>query len=438
MEQIKYTDLKETLYHEKLENGLEVYLLPKHNFFKTYAVFATRYGSVDHMFRPLGSNKLISVPAGIAHFLEHKMFEDAAGKNIFNEFAKLGADANAYTSYNMTAYLFSTTNEVTKPLHLLLDYVQEPYFTEDNVIKEQGIIEQELLMYLDDPSDRLHLGFMKNIFFKNEIKTDVGGTVRSIKQITSDLLYTCYHTFYHPSNMVMFVIGNFDVEHILEEIKANQGKKEFPVASPIKRKYHTENEIVKRAYKEIQMSISSPRVAFGVKFPAFDLSSDEIVKKELAVSILIDEFFGKGSLNYEEMLEQKIINSSFKVATVLENNYGYFVAKTETEDVDRFIQYMKSKLLSMKETHFSQENFLRHKKVVIGDFIRRLNSVEFIANTYIDYYMRDFDLLKVLSILEHLTLDDVLDTLTLFKEEAMSAFVIKPKKKGSRKSNSVT
>lgn len=103
MEQIKYTDLKETLYHEKLENGLEVYLLPKHNFFKTYAVFATRYGSVDHMFRPLGSNKLISVPAGIAHFLEHKMFEDAAGKNIFNEFAKLGADANAYTSYNMKA-----------------------------------------------------------------------------------------------------------------------------------------------------------------------------------------------------------------------------------------------------------------------------------------------------------------------------------------------
>jgi predicted Zn-dependent peptidase len=428
VEQINYTELKETLYHETLPNGLHVYLLPKPNFNKTYAVFATRYGSIDNMFRPLGSSKMIKVPSGIAHFLEHKMFEDEGGRNIFNEFAKMGADANAYTSYNMTAYLFSTTNGINQPLNLLLDYVQEPYFTEENVLKEQGIIEQELLMYLDDPNDRLSLGLMKNMFHKNEIKTDVGGTVRSIKRITNELLYTCYETFYHPSNMVLFVIGNFDINETLNTIKTNQASKTFPIASPIKRKYHTEDNKVRKTYGEIHMSIASPRVALGVKFPAFQLSAEDIVKKELAVSILIDEYFGKSSRNYEEMLEQKLINSSFKIATVLENNYGYFVAKTETEQVDAFIAYVKEKLLNLKHMKLAQEDFIRHKKVVIGDFVRRLNSVEFIANTYIDYYMRDFDLLKVLGILESLTLQDVLDTRVLFEEAAMSTFVIKPKK----------
>ena len=228
--------------------------------------------------------------------------------------------------------------------------------------------------------------------------------------------------------MVLFVIGNFDIDETLETVKANQAKKSFPTLGITKRKYHFEDHIVHRKHKEIYMSVSAPRVAVGVKYPSFNLSGEEVVKKELAVSILMEEHFGKSSKNYEEMLEKKLINSSYRIATILENHYGYFVVKAETTKVDEFIGYVKGKLLSLKDDVMDEASFKRHKKVVIGEFMRRLNSVEFIANTFIDYLMRDFDLLKVLGVLERITLEDVLEAQSLFVEEAMSTFVIYPKK----------
>jgi len=427
MDCIRYPDLKETIHTETLENGLRVYMLPKHNINKTYVVFSTHYGSNDNEFVPIFQKKRIKVPEGIAHFLEHKMFDQASGLDVFNEFARMGADANAYTSNGLTAYLFSTTNDVIEPLHLLLDYVQSPYFTEESVMKEQGIIEQELLMYLDDPGEQLHLGLVRNMFKKNEIRIDVGGTVRSIRKITKDLLYTCYETFYHPSNMMLFVVGNFDLEKIMDAIRDNQTKKNFVKAPPVQRKYHLEDAIVHTAHKEKKMSVVAPRLAIGVKYPPLSGSPEEIVKMDLAVSILMEEHFGKSSANYEHLLEKKWVNSSYSIASVVESHYGFFILKAETSHVEELSAFLKEKLVLLADSTMSAENFERHKRVIIGDFMRRLNSVEFIANTFVDYMIRGFDLFHVLPLLERLRLEDVLEARKLFNEESIATFVIRPK-----------
>src|SRR5690606_13607321 len=206
MEKIHFPQLDEQLYYEKLDNGLDVYLLPKTGFYKTYATFTTKYGSIDNHFVPLGKEEYVKVPDGIAHFLEHKLFEKEDG-DVFQKFSRQGASANAFTSFTRTAYLFSSTSHVEKNLETLLDFVQEPYFTDQTVEKEKGIIAQEIRMYDDNPDWRLYFGMIKNLYEKHPVRIDIAGTVESISAITKDMLYTCYNTFYHPSNMVLFIVG---------------------------------------------------------------------------------------------------------------------------------------------------------------------------------------------------------------------------------------
>ena len=208
MEKIYYQTLKETLFHEKLEKGLEVYLLPKIGFEKTYGLFSTRFGSIDTTFVPLGQKEMIKVEDGIAHFLEHKMFDMENG-DAADEFAKLGASSNAFTSSSRTAYLFSTTTNENDCVELLLDFVQSLNITDESVEKEKGIICQEIKMYDDDPISKVFLNSLKCMYNLCPVRIDVAGTVESINKINKEPLYNCYNTFYHPSNMVLAVCGNF-------------------------------------------------------------------------------------------------------------------------------------------------------------------------------------------------------------------------------------
>lgn len=226
MEKITFEQLQEELYYEKLANGLDVYILPKRGFNKTYATFTTKYGSVDNHFIPLGKEEFVKVPDGIAHFLEHKLFEKEDG-DVFQQFSRQGASANAFTSFTRTAYLFSSTSNVELNLETLMDFVQEPYFTEKTVEKEKGIIGQEITMYDDNPDWRLYFGLIENLYQNHPVKIDIAGTIDSISHITKDMLYECYNTFYHPSNMLLFVVGPVDVEKIMNQIKENQAKKPF-------------------------------------------------------------------------------------------------------------------------------------------------------------------------------------------------------------------
>lgn len=230
MEQIHYDRLQETIYHEVMDNGLQVYVLPKPTFKKTYATFATKYGSVDNHFHVAGGEET-TVPDGIAHFLEHKMFEEPEG-DIFATFASNGASANAFTSFDQTVYLFSATENIETNLSTLVDFVQRPYFTDENVEKEKGIIGQEINMYADNPDWRVYFGLIEAMYSKHPVRIDIAGTVESISTITKETLYTCYNAFYHPSNMLLFVVGGVDPEKVFSLIRANQKVK--PTASRVK------------------------------------------------------------------------------------------------------------------------------------------------------------------------------------------------------------
>jgi predicted Zn-dependent peptidase len=226
MDTQRFSQLDETLYFETLDNGLKVYILPKQGFNKTFVTFTTKYGSVDNEFVPLGKNEFVRVPDGIAHFLEHKMFEKEDG-DVFQQFSRQGASANAFTSFNRTAYLFSSTDQVMKNLETLVDMVQTPYFTEQMVEKEKGIIGQEIMMYNDNPDWRLYYGVIENLYKNHPVKIDIAGTVESIAKITAEQLYECYRTFYHPSNMLLLAVGNVSPEEVISFLKKKPGEEKI-------------------------------------------------------------------------------------------------------------------------------------------------------------------------------------------------------------------
>src|SRR5574342_730560 len=234
-----FDQLDETLHYEECENGLKVYVLEKKGFNKTFATFTTHYGSVDNHFKPLGKQENVKVPDGIAHFLEHKLFEKEQG-DVFQQFSKQGASANAFTSFTRTAYLFSSTSNFENNLETLIDFVQEPYFSEKTVEKEKGIIGQEITMYDDNPDWRLYFGLIQNMYKNHPVSIDIAGTIESISHITKDMLYECYETFYHPSNMLLFVVGPISPDETMGMIKGNQSKKEYKNKPEIKRKFDEE------------------------------------------------------------------------------------------------------------------------------------------------------------------------------------------------------
>lgn len=205
MNAVIYKKLGETIYHEKLVNGLEIFILPKKGFHKTFATFTTKYGSIDNKFLLPEKKCITQVPDGIAHFLEHKMFESEKG-DVYHTFAKQGAFANAFTSFSRTAYTLSATFNINENLTTLLNFVQDPYFSDETVEKEKGIIEQEIKMYDDNPDWRARFGILANMYKSHPVKIDIAGTVNSINQITKEDLYACYNTFYHPNNMLFFLL----------------------------------------------------------------------------------------------------------------------------------------------------------------------------------------------------------------------------------------
>src|SRR3954451_10353295 len=277
MEKIEFNQLQEELYHEKLDNGLDVYILPKKGFNKTYATFTTNYGSIDNHFKPLNETEFLKVPDGIAHFLEHKLFEKEDG-DVFQQFSKQGASANAFTSFTRTAYLFSCTSNFEENLETLVDFVQEPYFSEKTVEKEKGIIGQEITMYDDNPDWRLYFGTIQNMYKNHPVKIDIAGTIESISHITKDCLYECYNTFYHPSNMLLFIVGPVDPDAFMSQVKQNQAKKEYKDMPEIKRKFESEPPQAAEKKQVLEMNVQTSKCLLGIKALHVDQTGDELLK----------------------------------------------------------------------------------------------------------------------------------------------------------------
>lgn len=227
MQQLYNERIDEKMLLQELDNGLKVYIMPKRGYTKQFAIFATHFGSNDSKFIAPGDTDVTEVPDGVAHFLEHKMFEEEEG-SIFEQFSKLGASANAYTNFTTTAYLFASTENFYENLKLLVKFVQNPYFTDENVEKEKGIIAQEIRMYQDDPNWKVYFNALEALYHVHPVRKDIAGTIESISQINKEILYKCYYTFYHPENMVLFAVGDIDIDKTLDIIKENmrQDKKQ--------------------------------------------------------------------------------------------------------------------------------------------------------------------------------------------------------------------
>ncbi|WP_440706486.1 EF-P 5-aminopentanol modification-associated protein YfmH [Heyndrickxia oleronia] len=417
MKKIAFDQLKETLYHEKMENGLNVYILPKQGFSKTFATFTTKYGSIDNDFVPLNSTEFNHVPDGIAHFLEHKLFEKEDG-DVFQQFSKQGASANAFTTFNRTAYLFSSTSNVEKNLETLIDMVQSPYFTEKTVEKEKGIIGQEITMYDDNPDWRLYFGVIENMYQHHPVKIDIAGTIESISHITDQLLYECYNTFYHPSNMLLFVVGPVDPDQIMNLIRDNQNKKDYKDMSEIKRRFEDEPSKVAEKKKVLQMNVQTPKCLVGVKACDVAQSGKEMLKNELTINLLLDILFGKSSKSYYDLYNEGLIDETFSYDYTQEEGFGFSMVGGDTEKPDELSERIQSIMMEAKSgKYLTEESLERTKKKKIGGFLRQLNSPDYIANQFTRYSFNEMNLFDVVPTLEEITYNDLKKSAEQFFEE---------------------
>ncbi|USK57077.1 insulinase family protein [Cytobacillus solani] len=427
MEKIIFDQLQEELYYEKLNNGLDVYILPKHGFNKTYATFTTKYGSIDNHFLPPGKEDFVKVPDGIAHFLEHKLFEKEDG-DVFQQFSKQGASANAFTSFTRTAYLFSSTSNVEKNLETLIDFVQAPYFTEKTVEKEKGIIGQEITMYDDNPDWRLYFGLIQNMYKNHPVKIDITGTIESISHITKDMLYECYKTFYHPSNMLLFIVGPVNQDQMMKMVRDNQDRKDYKELPEIKRKFEEEPVAVAEKKLVLEMNVQTSKCLVGIKAPNANQSGKEMLKKELSLNVMLDILFGKSSDHYSSLYNEGLIDETFSFDYTEEKGFGFAMVGGDTSDPDRLADTIKRILLEAKGT-ISDESLERTKKKKIGAFLRAVNSPEYIANQFTRYAFNDMDLFEVVPTLEGITIADIERAADeLISEEQFTVCLVVPKK----------
>ncbi|UNL83805.1 EF-P 5-aminopentanol modification-associated protein YfmH [Priestia koreensis] len=406
MEKIPFTQLKEELYHEKMDNGLRVYILPKPEFNKTFATFTTNYGSIDNQFVPLMQEDMIRVPDGVAHFLEHKLFEKEDG-DVFQDFSKQGASANAFTSFTRTAYLFSCTSNFEQNLDTLMDFVQTPYFSEKTVEKEKGIIGQEITMYDDNPDWRLYFGTIENMYHNHPVKIDIAGTIDSISKITKDDLYTCYDTFYHPSNMLLFVVGPVDAEKVMKQIRDNQTKKDYKQQDDINRHFDDEPTSVAKKKQVIPMTVQTSKCLVGVKAKSPNRSGKDLLTHELAMNVVLDYLFGRSSAYYEKLYDDGLIDETFSYDYTEEGGFGFAIIGGDTDRPDELAERLQKTLLEMKSVTMTDEELDRIRKKKIGAFLRSLNSPEFIANQFTRYAFNDMDLFGVVGALEELRVADI-------------------------------
>ncbi len=399
--------IKERVLFAESENGLKVFFMPKVGYTKQYAIFSTNYGSIDNTFIPLGSSEEITVPEGIAHFLEHKLFEEP-NQNIFDKFSKLGANVNAFTNFNQTSYLFDCTDNFYENLELLVHFVQNPYLTDENVEKEKGIIGQEIRMYEDNPNWKVFFNCLKTMYINHPVKIDIAGTVESIQPINKELLTTCYDTFYNSSNMVLFVIGDLSFEDIMKTVN-NTEKQTGKIEEKIERIFPIEPKKVQSALIEEIMETAVPLFYMGFKDYDLGLTGNQQVKKDSITNIILEMLFGQSSVFFNELYLEGLIDNNFGSYYTGKDTFGHSLIAGQSINPELVFEKIKELINRPVEEILKEEDFIRIKSKNLGSFIMGLNSIEFIANNFVDLYFDDFNLLDYLDLIETISLEDLVD-----------------------------
>jgi len=424
MQIIENSKVKEKVYIEKLENGLTIMVIPKKDIQKKYAIFGTNFGSIDNHFIVPGQTDETSIPDGVAHFLEHKLFEQENGTNSLDVLSALGVDANAYTTNDHTSYLFESTDNFYEALDELMNYVQNPYFTDENVEKEKGIIGQEINMYDDEPSWQVYMNAMKLMYKNNPVNIDIAGTIESISKIDKEVLYTSYNTFYNLGNMLFVVCGDFVPEEILQEIKNRITKNDKQ--GEIKRIYPEEPDEIVEKEKTQTMDVNNPIYAIGFKDKL--AKKEELVKKHIAIEIILYMLLGKSSATYKKLYEQGDIMSGPSLDYEFTKQYAHVLISGTSKNPQNVVQELKTAIQKFKECGLDEQHFERVKKKIYGDYVTEYNDVANIARMFLADYFKGINSFDYLEEYNQVTVQYANQILNdVFKEENMVVSIVKGK-----------
>ncbi|BED91561.1 MAG: insulinase family protein [Candidatus Improbicoccus pseudotrichonymphae] len=394
--------LNEEYFFVEHSSGLKIYLFPKKNYNSTYAIFGTKYGSINEMFKT-SENKIIKTPSGVAHYLEHKLFENE-DCDVFSLFNKTGASANAYTSFDKTAYLFLCNNNFIESLKILLSFVQNPYFTKQNVDKEREIINQEIKMYRDDPESRVNHNLLKNLYLKHTIRQEIAGTVESVAKITPEILYECYNNFYNLKNMCLCVSGRFDVDETLDCIfRCLKNQNDFNLAEDF---FEEEPDVIGSDYVRESMEVAMPvfNLGFKEKIDRKYSSMKDVIISEIILCALTF----KSEKIYNELINNNLINiSSFSCENFSGPYYSSFIFSGESDKVLQASETIKKNIRNIVNFGLSNDTFERAKKCVYAESVSALNSVSGIANNLLDFSFFNYEIFEYINKISDIDLKDV-------------------------------
>jgi len=381
---------------KKLANGVQITVVPLAGFNQVYGLAMANFGSVDTR-----TEKGL-LPAGVAHFIEHKLFAKP-DYDISEKFAKYGANSNAYTSYTKTAYLFQTLENPYDNLKILLDLIQNPYFTDENVASERGIIDQEIQMYLDMPEWVLEQRILGQLYPNDPIAEDIAGSSESLQEINQANLLETYRQNYRPDNMNIVLVGDVDFEKV-ESIVDNSDF--HTIDTPLKKKFNQFEPI--GAGGQEKMDVSQARSAYGIRIDT-DMSGYELVKKQFELNMIMETLIGESSENYQEMSRLNLIDDSFSYNVVAENNYCFIIISGSTNNPEQFQEYLRNHLSyeSLKKV-LTDAKFERIKRDAIGSYLFAQNSPDAIANQMAELYFYDVDYLELIHMIDSIHKDDVL------------------------------
>ncbi len=416
---IKNTHLAEEYYKIKHKSGLTMLLYPKKEYNSAYALFGTNYGSIDTKFKTDQEDDYITVPDGVAHFLEHKLFENEK-EDAFARYAKTGASANAFTSFDKTAYLFSCTDNFEESLEILLDFVTHPYFTPQTVEKEQGIIGQEIRMYEDDPEWRVYFNLLKGLYINHTVKLDIAGTKESIAQITDKILYRCYNTFYNLNNMALAVCGNFDVDTVIKIADSVLKPADDITIDTV---FEQEPLDVAMPYIEEKLEVALPLFHLGFKEQPDDPAL--YFKGQILNEILLDIIAGESSGLYRRLYDLGLINSTFSTDVIGGNGYSATVFSGESKDPQAVKREIIKEINKIKSTGIDKKTFETAKKKIFGRYIRMFNKVDTIAMMMLTTHFYNSDIFSLVDTVATAGSDDINERLkTQLNEERCTLSVV--------------
>lgn len=422
MKEIKSEILGEKYYEIDHKSGLKIFVMPKENYSSSYAVFGTKYGSIDTKFKRSDSDEWITVPEGIAHFLEHKLFE-SEDLDAFARYAKTGASANAYTSFDKTCYLFQCSGNFEASLEILLDFVTHPYFTKETVEKEQGIIGQEITMYYDVAGWMSTFNLLRCLYKNHPVRIDIAGTVESIAQITDKLLYDCYNTFYNLNNMCLAVVGDVTPEQVLG-VCDKMLKKAEPLS--IERAFEDEPREIACSYAEYNLAMSMPVFSFGYKEECKELTQD--LRKMIEVNILLEILAGDTSELYNKMFDNGLINTSFSKEYFTGFGYEAILFDGESVNPQAVADEIKKAVASLKANGIDDEQFENARRSLYGREIMEYNDIDAIANAVISAHFNGYSVFDAMEIYKSVTKEDIEKRLeNMMMEEYSALSVVKNK-----------